>query len=897
MEARLNVVDQFGKTALHLTAFGGHLDVVQLLLSYGVDQHMKDDVGAKDIHLAVRGGLMETFQYLLTQHSHSNLCTGTSRIITQYLVNPFTRLFAHWDPTTLITPDFEMPDNDGTTLLAWAIEGGSEEILERTPLSRAAGKGNEPIIKLLLANGANLNFEDTLGRTAMFWAAKRGHESSINLLTADGIDYKKQLAIAIISGDKLATENLLRPILRLRPDFPQGPNVPRVAKHYSHDGPWVRDPAVIIEANNTSAGPYVLGTNMEEYRANWKKQRAERQAKLKRLKAEKRLHEIKILDFIIMWPPVDMMRRDGRTDAEIESALEKYYVGPQLYLQPGFPADPGMIERFGPDWGLNARGIYYRQHFSQRWVTPDCNLWVPSLDGIDWAHSTESSRRARAKTFLGHVLNNEKWRKSEYAWEADAWADVFDQMRRDPVLAIDKHEYNEIKQKRDLVTCLLAGEPKFVKRIPDATFGFVTFKPTDYQSAWAEWDLDHDRLEALLLQRHCGLIADPRWGGADLVFPFATYEAKGWSGDAREARRQGCSAGAAYLDLLDSLARQPGKVGKKRGLYQPARTRLNQVFVFTSFGAHWHILVGYKRRRLPKEYAGHEGFSDSVYIFQKIWSGRVVTQRKAWELLCLVDQIHLWGVTDFRDSVMQCLRPWHEFGRICYAHDVAFHQKHHEVDKLTLEGKEYFIIPRAAAQLGDWSRYLTADTREKLQERLTFHFREAYRRDQHATTHDWPARFSCFLDDCGPFGNPGYPLLSEEDLATHFREIHGKKEAEITSILCLRDEVGESETDVSVSLPPMPQRKRRGDDEPGPCAKRYKLISSEDIEIEHVVEFKDFRRRRRSALDDKEISCIAYSIGSEMLGFFYEKGLSAFAKPPYREGGLRQQYRQQYTDP
>lgn len=93
------------------------------------------------------------------------------------------------------------------------------------------------------------------------------------------------------------------------------------------------------------------------------------------------------------------------------------------------------------------------------------------------------------------------------------------------------------------------------------------------------------------------------------------YEAKGWGGNAREARRQGCSAGAVYLDMLDSLARQPGKVGEKNRVYQPTRGRSNnQVFVFTSFGAHWHILVGYKRPRQEREYAGHEGFSESVYV-------------------------------------------------------------------------------------------------------------------------------------------------------------------------------------------------------------------------------------------------------------------------------------------
>jgi hypothetical protein len=48
---------------------------------------------------------------------------------------------------------------------------------------------------------------------------------------------------------------------------------------------------------------------------------------------------------------------------------------------------------------------------------------------------TEHNRRKRARQLLRHTLDNERWNKSEYAWEADAWADVFGQMRNDPALA------------------------------------------------------------------------------------------------------------------------------------------------------------------------------------------------------------------------------------------------------------------------------------------------------------------------------------------------------------------------------------------------------------------------------------------------------------------------------
>ena len=68
-------------------------------------------------------------------------------------------------------------------------------------------------------------------------------------------------------------------------------------------------------------------------------------------------------------------------------------------------------------------------------------MWLPTLRGddgvdIDWTHPGERRRRRRAMIFLRHLLDNERWKKAEYAWEADAWTDVFGLMRDDPLLAV-----------------------------------------------------------------------------------------------------------------------------------------------------------------------------------------------------------------------------------------------------------------------------------------------------------------------------------------------------------------------------------------------------------------------------------------------------------------------------
>ncbi|KAF4429436.1 light induced alcohol dehydrogenase Bli-4 [Fusarium acutatum] len=411
----------------------------------------------------------------------------------------------------------------------------------------------------------------------------------------------------------------------------------------------------------------------------------------------------------------------------------------------------------------------------------DCKLEDFDLRAVismdkNWDDADEEDRRVRARTMVKHILQNEKWAKSEYAWEADAWKDVFGVMRDDPVLAVDKHAYNTIREKRHPVTCLLTGESKFIKRIPDATFGLATFKPRDYQSPIAEWDLDRDRLEALSLHRYCGLHSDPSWGKSSLVFPFAAYEAKGWSGDPREARRQACSAGSVYLDMLDRLSKVPGKPGDLDGAYQAQDSRNSQVFVFTSFGAHWHILVGYRRPRLAREHAGMSGMSKTVYDFQRIWSGRVSTERRAWELLSLIDQIHLWGVTVFRDFVIRHLKPWHEFAKRCYVNDIDFTTASSDKRIRIFDESVRYWFPRPCNELAEWTRHFPPETQLRFRDALghfLFQANASYCPETRGKSDSFTSLFNCIIGTCSKTHLVGYPLGSLEEVHAHLYDFHG----------------------------------------------------------------------------------------------------------------------------
>jgi ankyrin repeat protein len=55
-----------------------------------------------------------------------------------------------------------------------------------TALHRAAHKGHEAAIRLLLEKGADIKATDTDGRTALRWAAYKGQDAAIRLLQEKG---------------------------------------------------------------------------------------------------------------------------------------------------------------------------------------------------------------------------------------------------------------------------------------------------------------------------------------------------------------------------------------------------------------------------------------------------------------------------------------------------------------------------------------------------------------------------------------------------------------------------------------------------------------------------------------------------------------------------------------
>ena len=95
-----------------------------------------------------------------------------------------------------------------------------------------------------------------------------------------------------------------------------------------------------------------------------------------------------------------------------------------------------MLLNLGKDYALNAQGIYYHEQ-----CDVNLDVWKPNVPKDDDDVSPEIlDRQARARKLASHAKNNETWCKSEFAWEADAWSDVFGCMREDPSVALYVYE-------------------------------------------------------------------------------------------------------------------------------------------------------------------------------------------------------------------------------------------------------------------------------------------------------------------------------------------------------------------------------------------------------------------------------------------------------------------------
>ncbi|MCD6501102.1 ankyrin repeat domain-containing protein [bacterium] len=161
--AKINAKSDGGHTALTAAASQGNFDAVEILLKKGAEVNAKRDDG--------RTALIE-----------ATMCGGQD-----LKLKIMGLLLRHG-------ADVNSRGN------GWNVGGGDSV----TALMFASYFGDEKVVKLLLANGANINAKDVDGRTALLFASSKGHEKIEELLLKNGAEDLRKKAPEYLSWDKLS---------------------------------------------------------------------------------------------------------------------------------------------------------------------------------------------------------------------------------------------------------------------------------------------------------------------------------------------------------------------------------------------------------------------------------------------------------------------------------------------------------------------------------------------------------------------------------------------------------------------------------------------------------------------------------------------------------------------
>lgn len=230
----VNAQDDQGRTPLSWVAEGGHIALLQLLISRGADTNLADKSGRTPLSRAAEKGHDLKVQILLMHGANVNHNLGPGGFAAQLPVS-YAAMEGKVSTVQLLTQAGAVInyENDKVAApLVWAARNGHENVVgllldkgarlnangasdRRTPLSWAAGEGHEGTVHLLLACGADVERADPIG-TPLHWAAGNGCDGTVELLiergaTVDSLDPcgSTPLMLAARAGNESTVKLLL----------------------------------------------------------------------------------------------------------------------------------------------------------------------------------------------------------------------------------------------------------------------------------------------------------------------------------------------------------------------------------------------------------------------------------------------------------------------------------------------------------------------------------------------------------------------------------------------------------------------------------------------------------------------------------------------------------------
>lgn len=215
--ANINVRTKHGETALSLAAYRGHLEIVRLLLSKGLDANSRSEA----LLSAGMYGRAEIARLLLQAGADVNYrdpkfrttpLIWASKGNNVELIRVLLEAGADVNAVSTFGTALRMSADGGTVdglrfLLAHGADVRPENA--ESPLISAARRGSLEMVSLLLEHGADINATaNGSDATPLMWAAQSGHLDVVRMLIGKGADLHRSsqggtaLSLAVTNGHK-----------------------------------------------------------------------------------------------------------------------------------------------------------------------------------------------------------------------------------------------------------------------------------------------------------------------------------------------------------------------------------------------------------------------------------------------------------------------------------------------------------------------------------------------------------------------------------------------------------------------------------------------------------------------------------------------------------------------
>jgi len=201
-KATSSLVENKGWNLLHAASQGGDVDIIESMLSLGLDINSRDSLGTTPVMVAAASGKMEAVDFLLVKGADPSLTTNIGRNLLHAAAEGGNLSIVETMLSKHIAVDLE--DNDGITSLMIAASKNNLEIVDyllgkgadpnlqskkgRNVFLIAAEYGSIAVIERLLSCGLNIDSRDGEGNTPLMCAAALAKLETFNLILEKGAD-------------------------------------------------------------------------------------------------------------------------------------------------------------------------------------------------------------------------------------------------------------------------------------------------------------------------------------------------------------------------------------------------------------------------------------------------------------------------------------------------------------------------------------------------------------------------------------------------------------------------------------------------------------------------------------------------------------------------------------